>query len=201
MFTRGLILITLTVCLAAGVQQAMVPFACAGFDDAKAAYEKHDYGKAFKEFKALAEQGNADAQFNLAQMYRKGLGVRRDNGKAVEWFRKAAEQGFVKAEYNLGAMYDMGEGVPRDNVEALKWFRMAAEQGLGEAQFNLGVMYSEGKGVSQDFVQAHMWFSLAAEQGDSEAQKDKDKVAGKMTPSQIAEAQRLANKWKPKDKD
>jgi len=43
-----------------------------------------------------------------------------------------------------------------------------------------------------------MWFNLAAAQGYSKAQIARDKVAGQMTPSQIAEAQSLARQWKPK---
>jgi uncharacterized protein len=66
-------------------------------------------------------------------------------------------------------------------------------------------MYSRGEGVPQDFVQAHMWFNLAAAQGppvlSTMAQKHRDEIAEKMTPAQIAEAQRLAREWKPKGRD
>jgi hypothetical protein len=43
-----------------------------------------------------------------------------------------------------------------------------------------------------------MWFNLAAAQGNQEAIKDRDEIARKMTPEQIAEAQKLAHEWKPK---
>ncbi len=119
----------------------------------------------------------------------------------MKWFRKAVEQGHAKAQYNLGVMFRRGYGVQQDNVEAVKWYRKAAEQGFAEAQYNLGVMYAEGQGGRQDFVQAHMWFDLAAASGDSSARKNRDIIAGKMTVSQIAEAQRLAREWKPKGKD
>jgi hypothetical protein len=59
-------------------------------------------------------------------------------------------------------------------------------------------MYDNGNGVPQDYVQAHMWFNLAGVQGDEDATKKRDIVAAKMTPDQIAEAQRLAREWKPK---
>ena len=74
----------------------------------------------------------------------------------------------------------------------------AAEQGDADAQLNLGVMYANGKGVPQDFILAHMWFNLAAAQGDARARKNSDKVASRMTPDQLSEAQRLAREWKPK---
>ena len=63
------------------------------------------------------------------------------------------------------------------------------------AQCNLGVMYYNGEGVPQDYVQAHMWFNLAASKGDENGRKNRDIVAKKMTPTQIAEAQRLAREW------
>jgi TPR repeat protein len=62
-------------------------------------------------------------------------------------------------------------------------------------------MYAHGLGVPQDYVEAHMWLNLSAAQGDREAKKYRDWLAEKMTPSQIAEAQRLAREWKPKGQD
>jgi len=51
--------------------------------------------------------------------------------------------------------------------------------------------------VPQDYAQAHKWFNLAAASGDADAVSNRDRVAAKMTPAQIAEAQRLASEWKP----
>jgi uncharacterized protein len=58
-------------------------------------------------------------------------------------------------------------------------------------------LYAEGRGVPQDYVRAHMWFSLAAAQGEQRAVKTLDMAERKMTPTQIAEAQKLARDWKP----
>src|SRR5262249_53410150 len=58
----------------------------------------------------LAEQGEAWAQFNLAQMYDKGEGVPQSYAEAAKWYRKAAEQGDASAQDNLGAMYHFGQG-------------------------------------------------------------------------------------------
>ena len=80
------------------------------------------------ELKTKAEQGNADAQYNLGLMYDLGEGVPRDDAEAVKWYRLAAEQESARAQYNLCFMYAMGEGVPRDYVEALKWLNLAAAQ-------------------------------------------------------------------------
>ena len=112
-------------------------------------------------------------------------------------YRVAADQGNAEAQSSLGAMYTQGKGVPQDYSEAMKWMRLAADQGIAPAQFNLGIMYAKGQGVPQDYVLAHMWFNLSAAQGDETAVKNRDIVAGKMTPEQLAEAQRLAREWKP----
>jgi hypothetical protein len=64
------------------------------------------------------------------------------------------------------------------------------------AQSNLGAMYASGKGVPQDLVQAHKWFNLAAAGGDKEATQSRDNAASKMTPEEIAQAERLAQEWK-----
>jgi TPR repeat protein len=94
--------------------------------------------------------------------------------------------------------YAKGQGVPHDDVQAHMWYNLAAAQGDADAQYNLGVMYAKGRGVPQDDVQAHMWYNLAAAQGDAEGTKNRDLVAKKMTPQQIAQAQELARNWKPK---
>ena len=59
-------------------------------------------------------------------------------------------------------------------------------------------MYDNGQGVPQDYVQAHMWFNLAAAQGNKLATKNRDRIARRMTPTQLAEAQRLALAWRPR---
>jgi hypothetical protein len=87
----------------------------------------------------------------------------------------------------------------------MKWYRLAADQGNPNAQNNLGHMYRNGEGAPQDYVQAHMWFNLAASRIPASEKKERDNAieardftASKMTPAQIAEAQRLAREWKPK---
>ena len=156
-----------------------------------------DYAEAVKWYRLAAEQGQAPAQSNLGVMYATGQGVPQDYAEAVKWLRLAAEQGHAQAQHNLGFMYDSGQGVPQNDAEAMKWYRLAAEQGHADAQYNLGVMYRDGQGIPQDYVQALMWFNLAASE-QATAVQGRDLAASKMTPAQIAEAQRLAREWKPK---
>ena len=131
--------------------------------------------------------------------------ARGDHETALRLVRPLADQGLSSAQYNLGVMYAHGEGPPQDYAEAAKWYRKAAEQGHPPAQYNLGLMCAEGRGVPQDQVHAHKWFNLAfarfpasdSERRDS-ALKNRDIIAAKMTPAQIAEAERLAREWNPK---
>lgn len=96
-------------------------------------------------FFRAAEQGYADAQFNLGLMYANGEGVPQDMEQAVELFKKAAEQGHVDAQNNLGAMYFTGEGVARDEKKAIEWFEKAAAQGNEDARANLDAIKASGK--------------------------------------------------------
>ena len=68
-----------------------------------------------------AEQGNIDAQNNLALCYYKGEGVAKDYQKAVQWYTKAAEQGNAKAQLHLGECYYFGRGVAEDYQKAAQW--------------------------------------------------------------------------------
>ena len=69
-----------------------------GLDAAQAG----DYATALREWRPLADQGYANAQYNLGIMYANGSGVPEDDVKAVKWFRLADEQGLDLAQNNLG---------------------------------------------------------------------------------------------------
>ena len=139
-----------------------------------------------------AKNGDALAQVNLGNMYRKGEGVPEDLVESVKWYRKSAEQGNALGQFNLGRMYDNGDGVPKDDVEAVKWYRKSAEQGDTFAQFNLGKMYELGEGVPKDLVEAHVWFNLGGTKGERFIREARAEVEMKLTKFQIAKATKLA---------
>jgi cytochrome c biogenesis protein CcmG/thiol:disulfide interchange protein DsbE len=99
------------------------------------------------------------------------------------------------AAFVLAMAFGSGGGVAGDAAEDLADLRAAAEQGNADAQLFLGYAYDAGQGVPQDFVLAHMWWNLAAAQGNARASEMRALVAKRMTPAQIAEAQRLAREW------
>ena len=155
--------------------------------------EKGEYAKAFKQFKHLAEAGNAEAQHNLAMLYRTGKGVKKDFKESAFWFRKAADQGIADAQYFLGYMYDTGEGVMKNKQYAYVWYRKAAEKGHGMAQINLGVLYAEGVGVHQDLEQAYLWFHVAAAQGYEKAFEDMKIIEKDLKPEVVKTLKKKGN--------
>jgi len=132
--------------------------AAGDFEDGMRFVLSKDYARAVQSFRKAAEDGNADAQFNLGVMYSKGRGVEQDFARAAHWYRKAAEQEDVPAQSMMGFMHLKGQGVPQDYQQALFWYLRAAGHGYAVAQHNLGVMYAKGQGVPQDYQQAVSWY-------------------------------------------
>ena len=120
--------LALIAAMCAGFTLGLTAPAWAGFDEGMAAYNRGDYATAIREWRPLAKQGVADAQYNLGVMYVEGLGVPQNYAKAVGWWRKAAEQGHATAQYNLGVAYHNGEGVPQNYAQAHMWHNLAASR-------------------------------------------------------------------------
>lgn len=90
--------------------------------------------------RASAERGDADAAFELANLYARGSGVPADRAAADGWMLRAAELGDREAMGIIGDMYATGTRVAQDAPTALSWYDRAADAGHGEAAFNAGVM-------------------------------------------------------------
>ena len=171
------------------------------------AYEQGNYARALREWRPLAEEGDAVAQYNLGLMYDQGHGIAQDYSEAMRWYGLAAQQGKAQAQFNVGDMHEAGDGVPQDHAEAMSWYRQAAEQGHAEAQSSLGALYQTGLGGLQDYGEAIRWYRLAAEQGNVSAMmqlgrlfdgKDIDgkSAFGLITPEhRELRDRKLAHKW------
>ena len=99
-----------------------------------------DYTEALQWFRSAADQGNADAQYNLGVMYDEGQGVPQDDTEALQWYRRAADQGNADARFNLGVMYFEGQRVPQDYTLAYMWLNLAAAAGAQDAPNALDVL-------------------------------------------------------------
>ena len=97
-----------------------------------------------------AEQGLADAQFDIGNRYSNGDGIEQDFLQARAWYQKAAEQGLASAQFELGQMYALGFGVSMDITEARLWYREATKQGLPAAQVALERLDQAGYGRIDD---------------------------------------------------
>jgi TPR repeat protein len=136
---------------------------------AAGAYERKDFAAAIAVWRPLAEAGNADAQTLLGAMYWSGEGVPRDHKEAAKWYMRAAEKGYARAQNDIGFMYGFGEGIPpKDNVQAYKWLSLAVRDYTAKNQGRL-----------------------------DQATKDLAAVRARMTPAQIADAERQIRDFRP----
>ncbi len=121
--------------------------------------------------RTAAENGDAEAQYQLGLMYRQGLGVPKNDAQAASWHHLAAEQGHAGARLQLDVLYHTGpDNLEASDFEALMLYRQAAEQGDAAAQSSLGWMYYQGRCVQQNYTKAAVWFHHAAEQGSVSGQ-------------------------------
>lgn len=97
--------------------------------DGLAAYRQHDYAPALKDWKPLAEAGDARGEYGLALLCKHGRGVPQDFAATAALFRKAAGQGFAPAQARLAGLYATGSGVALDVVTATMWAELAAKAG------------------------------------------------------------------------
>ena len=100
-----------------------------------------EYAKAVKWYKKAAEQGDADAQYNLGVAYYKGERVIKNHTKAFELFKKAAEQGHASSQYNLGVAYKNGREVIKSYSNSYVYFLTA--QALGAEQEGISSLIAE----------------------------------------------------------
>lgn len=132
--------------------------------------EKKEYEKAFSVFMVLADEGHAEAQYQLGRLYDYGLGVNCDKYAATQWYKKAAEQGHSDAQYDLGYNYIEGEGTETDYAQGRYWIEKAKRQGNANADVMLGGIYEHGRGVPEDLGKAFEYYLQAAKAGVKEGQ-------------------------------
>ncbi|HZG08652.1 MAG TPA: SPOR domain-containing protein [Allosphingosinicella sp.] len=129
------------------------------------AWQAGNYGAAVREWRADADKGDADAQFNLGQAYKLGRGVPADVGTAQSWFEKAARQGHGQAQAQMGLiLFHKGE-----HAKAMPWIRKGADMGDPRAQYYLGIALFNGDLAKKDWPRAYAMMHLAAAQGLAQA--------------------------------
>ena len=151
-----------------------------------------------------AGQGHAGAENSLGALYLAGQGVEQSTAQALRWYRLAAEQGYAIAQHNLGSIYITGRYIPQNFEVGAKWLRRAAEQGYANSMLPCCPIRGREWSTSRLRARPHVvqlsilhFPSAETDLRDTVAVEFRDKLAEKMTPDQIAEAQRLAREWKP----
>jgi TPR repeat protein len=131
----------------------------------------YDNAAAMAWYRKSADQGYANAQYNMGLCYYNGFGTAINYTEAAAWYRKSVAQGYDKAQYNLGTMYKSGKGVQQDLAQALNLYRKAAEQGNMHAQSALGFHYLTGQGIEVNSAVGEALIKKAAAQGEERALK------------------------------
>jgi TPR repeat protein len=150
---------------------------------------------------ARAEQGDAQAQFNLGLQFANGPEEARDYTHAARWYLKAAEQSHALAQFHLATMYAAGQGVPRDDAQATIWFQKAAAQGDAGAQYHLGMRHQRAsiggspEEAVESRVEAFKWFQLAAAQGYRGSATACERVTQHMTRADVTDGNERAAKF------
>ena len=124
------------------------------------AWGRGDYQTAISEWRGPADNGDADAQFNLGQAYKLGRGVPQDLVQAEKWYKKAADQGHMQASDNYGLVLFQSN---RRN-EALPYLQASAQRGEPRAQYVLGTGYFNGDFVEKDWIKAYALMTRASAQ-------------------------------------
>ena len=172
-----------------------------------AAYRGGHFSAAADLYKQGAEQGDISAMIKLGNMYQNGQGVTQSDQDAVHWFEKAANSGSAVGMHNLGVANEYGIGCATNYAKAAEWYLKAAEKGYAPAQYNLGSLYANGFMTPPDNLAGYTWLLIAKR---SVARTDPNynfiqtdppghakKLASLLTAEQLAEAEAMAEKWKP----
>lgn len=162
---KRIIIATLLAACAVGVVFWLIPA------EVREGSKTINYVERFRTLKPKAEQGDRQAQFELAWLYRTGKGTAQNMRLALQWYRRAAEKGMTRAQFELGQIFDKGEGVRPDPLRAVRWYQLAIRQGRSvDATFEMGLMFYRGRGVLKDIREAIAWFRRVANQGHPCAQ-------------------------------
>tara|TARA_B100000795_G_C22741054_1_gene415365 strand:+ start:805 stop:1230 length:426 start_codon:yes stop_codon:yes gene_type:complete len=106
----------------------------ANFDDGWIAYTNGDFRAAAKQWRPLAEKGDAKSQTNLGILYFNGKGVLKDFSQSVKLLKMAGDQGEAEAQFILGKIYIEGDGVAKSFKTAKYWINLAFENEFDGAE-------------------------------------------------------------------
>lgn len=139
-----------------------------------------NYERAAFWFRQSAEQGIANAAYNLGVLHQQGLGQEQNLQRALDWYRRAAQLGHPEAQYNLGIAYIEGVGTRYNPNMAAAFFQRAALSGIVEAAYNLGLILENGLLGEVRPEDALKWYRAAADKGNPDATEALNALATRM---------------------
>ena len=121
----------------------------------------------FKAMVALANKGDAEAQYHVGMMHNNGIGTRQDPKQAFEWFQKSTASNDPLGAYKLGCYYagQFAGVVTTDSNEALKYKLVAAKAGYALAQHDVAILYDK-QGNPEEALK---WWKMAGDQGHEQS--------------------------------
>ncbi|WP_271439249.1 SPOR domain-containing protein [Pontixanthobacter luteolus] len=179
-------------CLAAAAAIMLAAPATAELNAGYEAWHKGDYTRAVAEWRDLAAAGNADAQYNMAQAYRQGKGVKKNEKQAEILLAKAAAQGHIKATDNYGLLlFQSGR-----REEAMPYVTAASQRGNPWAQYLIGIGHFNGDLLEKDWVKAYALMTLSNSANYEHAKAALAQMDDFIPLDQRQQAQLLAQKLK-----
>jgi len=160
-----LIIKNVIFCLALGLNFIVIPSYADQFSKATNLYEQQKYKQAAElwEKAGASSSESGAAYYNLAELYRNGLGVGQHHGQAAYWYRLSAEKGYVPAMYELGLLHHRkGDSTVRNINAAILWWEKAALKGDVGSQMELAQLYFSP--VYKDLLLALKFARAAANQ-------------------------------------
>ena len=149
------------------------------------------YARAAAHFRALAEDGNVEAERDLGSLLlRDGCGFPTDKAAGLSWLRKAAEKDDMWAQFYYSEALLHGNGTAEDDKGAFLWAKRAAKADLQQAEVSVGYLYFAGRGVKADQHEGIIWTVKAGEQGAPVALSNlaKSYLNGKGVPKDLHQA-------------
>lgn len=181
----------------------------------------------FNAMVALANKGNAEAQYHVGMMHNNGIGTQKDPRQAFEWFQKSTASNDPLGAYKLGCYYagQFADVVKYDSNEALKYKLIAAKAGYALAQHDVAILYAR-QGNSEEALK---WWKMAGDQGFPDAlfslsraysagkgvprdlslsyayfklsklapPKNVNEIAAMLSKPELEKAEKLVSEWKP----
>ena len=181
----------------------------------------------FNAMVALADKGDAEAQYHVGMMHNNGIGTQQDPKQAFEWFQKSTASNDPLGAYKLGCYYagQFAGVVPTDSNEALKYKLIAAKAGYALAQHDVALLYDQ-QGNPEEALK---WWKMAGDQGYPPSlfslsmaysggkaapkdlslsyayfklskrapQKNVNEYASMLSKPELEKAEKLVSEWKP----